>query len=199
MRLGWEIISTGGTAGALVEAGVQAEVPAEHQRRLRELFDRHYDFVWRLARRLGAPAEAADDAAQQVFIVAHNKLDRIEHGKERAFLFGTAARVTANLRRRSQPPRASTSPEATADAGPDPEERLEHARRRQVLDGILDSLGEDARGVLVLHELEGLTMLEIAELLQVPPGTVASRLRRARAQFERAVSRYQASAARGGA
>src|ERR1700733_2297616 len=67
--------------------------------RLRELLDAHFDFVWRSARRLGLSPDKADDAAQQVFIVASRKLDAIEPGKERAFLYGTTVRVASDFRR----------------------------------------------------------------------------------------------------
>jgi RNA polymerase sigma-70 factor (ECF subfamily) len=50
----------------------------------------------------------------------------------------------------------------------------------------------DLRAVFVLYELEQLTSAEIAELLQIPPGTVASRLRRARESFESCVARLRA-------
>ena len=63
---------------------------------VRELFEAHYDFVWRSVRRLGVTPAEADDAAQSVFIVAARKLNVIESGKERAFLFGTAMRVIAD-------------------------------------------------------------------------------------------------------
>ena len=57
-------------------------------------------------------------------------------------------------------------------------EALEH------IDAILERMEESLRTVFVLHEIEELTMAEISETLQVPAGTVASRLRRAREQFE---------------
>src|SRR5689334_22235625 len=70
--------------------------------RLSEMFHHHYDFVWRSVRRLGVPPDAVDDAAQEVFVVASRKLDSIELGKEKAFLFGTAMRVASDTRRAAQ-------------------------------------------------------------------------------------------------
>jgi RNA polymerase sigma-70 factor (ECF subfamily) len=65
---------------------------------------------------------------------------------------------------------------------------LEQKRLREMLDGVLDSMPADLRAVFVLTELEGLSAREIAELLEVPPGTVASRLRRAREAFTQATA-----------
>src|SRR5262245_57312475 len=68
--------------------------------RLAALLQTHFKLVWRTLRRLGLPAAAADDAAQQVFVIAHNRLSEIEPDRERAFLLGTAYRVAANARRK---------------------------------------------------------------------------------------------------
>ena len=64
---------------------------------------------------------------------------------------------------------------------------------------MLDGLTDDLRVSFVLYELEGLSSPEIATLLGIPLGTVASRLRRAREAFELGVSELKAQlAAKGG-
>jgi RNA polymerase sigma-70 factor, ECF subfamily len=65
------------------------------------LVEQHADFVFRTLRRTGLDVAAAEDAAQQVFLVASRKLNVIVAGKERAFLYRTARNVAAELRRRS--------------------------------------------------------------------------------------------------
>lgn len=163
--------------------------------RLATLFHQHFDLVWRTVRRLGVPAAGIDDAVQEVFVVASRKLDRIEPGKEKAFLYGTAVRVAADARRaasrRGGPP-IELEPELLGDAGPNPDELLAQKRARELLDAIVSALPEDARDVFVLYELEGLTMAEIAAALELPAGTAASRLRRARELFAAAVARLEA-------
>src|SRR2546423_11978941 len=67
--------------------------------RLASMFHAHFSFVWRSLRRLGVPPATIDDAAQEVFVVASRRLDAIETGKEKAFLFGTAVRVASDARR----------------------------------------------------------------------------------------------------
>jgi hypothetical protein len=60
---------------------------------LRALVDAHFDFIWRLFRRMGLSHADADDAAQHVFITATEKFDVIALGSERTFLYGVALRV----------------------------------------------------------------------------------------------------------
>jgi RNA polymerase sigma-70 factor (ECF subfamily) len=63
------------------------------------------------------------------------------------------------------------------------EQLLDQKRARQILDQVLETMAPDLRMVFVLYELEELSMIEIANALTIPQGTVASRLRRARADF----------------
>lgn len=155
----------------------------------------NFQFIWRSLRRLGVPPGAVDDAAQQVFEVASRRLAEIEYGRERAFLFKTAIFVAAEARRAASRRRAHEGAEAlehVLDGRPTPEEATEWAKKRALLDAVLDAMAEDTRAVFVLFELEELPLLEIAELLEVPRGTVASRLRRAREEFQAEVKRVRA-------
>ena len=155
----------------------------------------NHAFVWRCLRRLGVPEAGADDAAQQVFLVLAERLADVSPEREKKFLFGTAVRVAANARR----VRARVREEAWNDDPPDvpaddldPEELLSAARRRAILDEILASLPIDLRTVFVLTELERMSASEVAAFLEVPAGTVASRLRRARTLVEQQIRRVQA-------
>ena len=167
-----------------------AEAPRASTR-LRVLMEQHFDFIWRQVRRLGLSHDAADDATQQVFIVASRKLDGIVVGRERSFLFGTAMRVASDARRANARRRETTTEEAAepADGAPGADELLDQQRARAALDDILAAMELDLRAVFVLFELEEMTMADISTLLECPPGTVASRLRRARAEFRAAVKR----------
>ena len=169
--------------------------------RFAQLFHDHFDLVWRTVRRLGVPAAALDDAAQEVFVVAARKLDMIEHGKEKAFLYATAVRVAADSRR-SHARRdrgADVEPDALGDGdAANAEALVDQKRARELLDTIIGRMPDDARDVFVLYELEGLTMAEIATALELPAGTVASRLRRARELFAAAIVRHEAKGARHG-
>lgn len=158
------------------------------QERIAALVKQHYDFVWRALRRLGVRNGDADDAAQHVFLIAARKLEAIRPGCECSYLYQTALRVASDYRR-SKKRRTETDFSDQidgwdpSDSCPNMDELMDLRRARVQLDAILDSMPMDLRAVFVLHELDQSTMADIAILLEVPAGTVASRLRRARKLF----------------
>lgn len=161
--------------------------------RLRTLVDAHFDFIWRSLRRLGLQAPDADDAAQRVFWVAARKLDKIEVGRERAFLFGTACHVARDARRASNRRKEDLSDGIDVeDAAASAEELVDRGRARAALDRALETMPIDVRAAFVLFELEEMSVPAIALLLGVPVGTVASRLRRGRELFQAAAARFRA-------
>jgi RNA polymerase sigma-70 factor (ECF subfamily) len=148
-------------------------------RRLRGLVDREHSFVWRSLRRLGVAEPDVDDAVQKVFLVTASHLATFPPERERSFLFATCLRVASNERRGEQR-RRSAGPEpldALVSPAPSPEQ---NAADRDLLDRVLEPLPLELRSVLVLFELEGMTSDEIGTLLDLPSGTVTSRLRRGR-------------------
>jgi RNA polymerase sigma-70 factor, ECF subfamily len=152
---------------------------------LATLVSAHLAFVWRSLRRFGVPQADVDDAAQQVFLIAREKLVSIKPGSERSFLTAVALRVASHARRANQ--RRDAAHQRFLDyqsAAPAPEgisQRVMEAR--ELLDRVLDRMPADLRSVFVLFELEELTIDEVAEHLALPRGTVATRLRRARMVF----------------
>jgi RNA polymerase sigma-70 factor, ECF subfamily len=168
--------------------------------RLAQAASEGFDFIWRLLRRLGVRPEAAvDDAVQRVFEIAVRKTQYLPAGTERAFLFRTALFVAAEERRRQHQTlkrAASAEPEDLETPELDPERALAARRERELLDEVLDELPEKLRTVFVLFELEGLTTLAIANLLDIPAGTATSRLRLAREHFQDGARRLRARQAR---
>jgi RNA polymerase sigma-70 factor, ECF subfamily len=150
---------------------------------LHRLFKETYHGIWRLLRGLGVPQGRLDDAAQQVFLVYAERHADVVKGRERAFLFGIALKVARVVRRPSE------------DV-PAVDELTDQKRARDLLDVMLDKMDPELRSVFVLYEIEGLTMPEIATMVEVPLGTAASRLRRARERFSVLVGRYSASHSR---
>jgi len=183
-------------SGPQVRLGAAA---SEHA--LARLLQEHFRMVWRALRRLGVPEHAVDDSAQEVFLVASRKLATIEEGQERRFLYGVALRVAANARRaraaRPEVPLGELVDE-TASSTPSPEALLDRKRARALLDEALEQLPDDLRTAFVLFELEGCSGPEVAELCEIPLGTAASRLRRAREAFQAAVSEIGRRLKRGG-
>ncbi|AKU97806.1 hypothetical protein AKJ09_04470 [Labilithrix luteola] len=177
-----------------VPADAAAREP-ERSESLHRLVREHFSAVWRFLRRLGFDRHLADDAAQDLFFVALRRIDGVTPGRERAFLLGAALRIAVRMKRRG----AREIPVDLRDAELDetaatPEEHLDDERARKVLYQLLSELDERFRVVFVMYELEGMTMQEIAEALEIPSGTVASRLRTARDDFRFRLERYRALA-----
>jgi RNA polymerase sigma-70 factor (ECF subfamily) len=155
-------------------------------RRLIGLAEAQYQFVWRSLRRLGVAEGAVDDAAQRVFEVAAAKLNAIVPGSERAFLFQTSVRTAMAVRRDHARRREAMLGEGLddlVDSAPLPDVAVDERRRRAYLDELLEKLPMDLRTVFILFEIEGLSAPAIASMLDIPIGTAASRLRRAREIF----------------
>jgi len=159
--------------------------------RLERMFHEHHDFIWRLLRRLGLSTGSADDAAQHVFLVAAERVDDIKLGSERSFLFGTALRVARSQSRSDRRWVLEEDMDFRRSEAGRPEELVDHQRAIELMGRILDGMTLDLRTVFVLTELEGMTMPEVAALVEIPVGTAASRLRRAREAFRATVAELE--------
>jgi RNA polymerase sigma-70 factor (ECF subfamily) len=164
--------------------------------RLERMFRAHHELVWRTLRRLGLGPEQAADATQQAFLIAAERLEDIRQGSERAFLFGTALRLARTAYRTGRRWQLEDDMDHRVDAGSRLEELVDRRRAVEVADKVLAQMDPTLLTVFVLFEIEGLSTPEIAELVGVPLGTAASRLRRAREAFRAAASRLERGAKR---
>jgi RNA polymerase sigma-70 factor, ECF subfamily len=165
----------------------------EREARLRRMVDEHIDFVARVLRNAGTPVAEIDDEVQRTFITVARRLDDVRIGSEKSFLLQTALNVAAHARRTAARRREVSADEAPELVDPStPEQLADRTRARRLLDQVLDAMETDLRTVFVLYEFEELSMVEIASLLGIPSGTVASRLRRARGQFKERVQALEA-------
>jgi RNA polymerase sigma-70 factor, ECF subfamily len=166
-------------------ASLSARRDNDRDARLASMLTQHMSVVWRTLKRLGVPAASVDDATQHVFLVASKKLDEIRAGGERRYLLGIAVKVAADARRtlrrrREVPLEDDVHPAAQGRTAAMPEERLDQKRVVAQIVAALDEVPEGVREAFVLFELEELSAPEVAELLEIPVGSVASRVRRAR-------------------
>jgi RNA polymerase sigma-70 factor (ECF subfamily) len=174
------------TAAIAEEEELLAACSRGERTAMRALYDRHARVVIARARRLGLPADEAEDVAQEVFTAAFQTVSKIRPGALGAFLFRlTSNRVTDRFRRRrvreafaqwfggSEPEASFDGPEATA---------LRRDAERQV-GCILARMSPKKRDVFALFELEGATGEEIATELEIPLDTVWTRLHHARLEF----------------
>lgn len=153
------------------------------------MFERHSGAIGRTLRRQGLSPDAAEDATQQAFLIASQRLDEIRPDRERAFLFGVVLRVTSSKRRRL----ARYQFEADMDQHAAPESAPDLANERvlalELFNQVLEKLDEDLIQAFVLFELQQLSKNEVAAQLGIPPGTAASRRRRARQTVEATLAR----------
>jgi len=169
---------------------VSPKQPAGTAERLSAALGEHFSMVWRTLRRLGIESAAANDAAQVVFVTFASRAHEIPVARERPFLAGLAIRVAANAQRRKRRHKEEEVRVPHHGAWAD-EETMNRSERRQLLDAGLAALSTELRTVFVLYELEGFTLPEIAETLELPLVMATSRLRQGRHAFETWVTREQ--------
>jgi RNA polymerase sigma-70 factor (ECF subfamily) len=154
-----------------------------------EAFDRELEFLFENLRRLGAATREIEDLAQEVFVILHKNWAMLDLSRPlRPYLFGIAYRlVSANRRRRE---REIPSPALdTEDEGISPEEALERKESLRILMAALERVPVRRRAVLIMHDLEGIPIVEIARSLSLTRFGTHARLRKARAELTTAVSR----------
>lgn len=164
---------------------------------LEEIYNQHASFVWQTLRQMGLDEADAEDAMQEVFLTVHRALDGFEGRSSMTTWLFTICRSTVRDRRGRAHRRREVSDQETLDRQVDPgmdvgrevEQRQQLARLRS----ILDRMEPAQRDVFILFELQGMSGDQIAETLSIPVGTVHSRLRLARATFQAAVARMEAT------
>jgi len=168
--------------GIAMEPHEGARVPESNARRARleAMFEAHHNVVWRTLRRYGLDPDAAADVGQQAFVVAIERVDDIRHGSERAFLVGTALRLARAAARKKA---RGVLDERIEQHASHRDSAEQHAVTLELADLVLSRLDPSLLEVFILHDIEGFSAPEIGQAIELPIGTVASRLRRARDEF----------------
>jgi RNA polymerase sigma-70 factor, ECF subfamily len=157
-----------------------------------ELVRRYQDrLVGSLYRMLGSREDSLD-VAQEAFVLAFQKL-KLFRGDSQfySWLFRIAYNTAVSMKRKDRLKTVSADAlRESAGNEPDdphaasrPAHRIERDERQAAVQHALDQLGEEYRTTIVLKEMEGLSYEEIADLLEIPIGTVRSRLHRARTEL----------------
>lgn len=179
------------TDGELIHASLEDPTAFEG------VFERHYDVVRRYAqRRVGT--STGEEIAATAFLVAFERRSRFRSpptGSARPWLLGIATNVLrhhvrdehTHLRILAAMPASGPAPE------PDDEDRLASIELRPAIAEALAALPSRQRDALLLHVLGGLTYDEVASALGVQPGTVRSRIHRARAALRERLGDVAAS------
>jgi RNA polymerase sigma-70 factor (ECF subfamily) len=149
---------------------------------LRALYERHAPWLTlRLQRRCPDP-DVVDDAVQDTFVAVWRSAKRYDgSGAVGAWIWGIGVRRLIDAIRR-RPPREFTSHEPLPDE-PSAEEQVLLDIANGDLGGALNRLSPELRAVVQATVLDGLSTREAGQLLGIPPGTVKTRMRRARIQL----------------
>jgi len=161
---------------------------------LSELARLHYALVYRYAYRLCGSAEEAEDLTQQAFLTAHRRLHQLRDPQSaKSWLCAIVrntflTRVSAQRGARMVPLHGYWDPvrEETPSANFDSND----------LQQVLNELPEEFRAPLVLYYFEEFSYRQIADQLDVPIGTVMSRLARAKSHLRRRLEALQSAPAR---
>ncbi len=153
------------------------------------LVQRNQHYVYNAVCHLVGDAREAEDIAQDVFVKAYRSIGRFEgRSKFSTWLYGIMLNSVRSFWRRQarrpaliQEPADDDEPGADPEAhGDDPFEATARGERVETVRAAIAALDEDLREIVVLRDVRGLSYEELAEVLDVPDGTVKSRLHRAR-------------------
>ena len=157
-------------------------------------FQSELDYVYRTLSRLGVGPFDIDDLAQDLFMILRRCWREYDPSRPlRPYLFGIAFRITAahKRKRRREVPCGVVQMD---DSAPGPDDVLGSKRSHAQLLAALERIPLKRRALLIMHELDGIPVSEIAKVLSIPLFTAYSRLRKARRELEVAARR----AVRGG-
>jgi len=154
-----------------------------------ELVRKYQDRLFNTVLHIAGRREEAEDVVQEAFVQAFLKLSSFQ--RQSAFytwLYRVAFNIAISRKRRRK---AEVSVEQNREAAgiepmddsEAPDDRVLREERAELLSGALQRLSDEHRAILVLREMEGCCYETIAEILDLPVGTVRSRLHRARLQL----------------
>lgn len=174
-----------------VPAAARSALPERDEPRavlLERLYREHADRVYGLCLRMSGDRERATELAQDVFVRAWEKLHLLPaHADPGAWLWRLAVHVVLNARRADRRRLARVAPVESLEPLERPDLGTPLPVRRLSIDAAIARLPGRARAVYVLHDVEGYSHPEVAEMLGVAEGTVRAQLHRARTLLREAL------------
>jgi RNA polymerase sigma-70 factor (ECF subfamily) len=160
-----------------------------------ELVRRHRAGVVNVVYRMCGDAALAEEAAQEAFLRAWRNLTRYNPQYAfRSWVYRMAVNAAVDALRRERPTTDLDDAESLASSAEGPEAALERKESAEQVQRAVLALPPASRAVLVLREYEAMSYHEIAEALDIPLGTVMSRLSYARGQLRRTLSPHPEAA-----
>ena len=160
--------------------------------RFREIYETWFDHILKWLYAFGVPSSDTEDLAQEIFLVVRRKLSRFDGNNLAGWLYRITQLTVRDHRRRSWfknlvVRRREIDLSELSHGGESPERRYEQRENRRIFQELMDKMSEKRRTTFVLFEVEGYSGQEIAEMHDVPLGTVWTRLHHARKDFRRLV------------
>jgi RNA polymerase sigma-70 factor (ECF subfamily) len=180
----------------------RADAPTSPDARFRAIYDVWFDDVTRWLYALGVPSSDTEDLAQEIFLVVRRKMDRFEGGNLAGWLYRIAQLTVRDHRRRAwfknlTQRRKEIDLADLPQLAVNPAITYEEAENRRRLQALVARMSEKLRTTFVLFEIEGYSGEEIAEIQDIPLGTVWTRLHHARKAFWKLVRELGVSTGNG--
>ena len=153
------------------------------------VYERDLDYLYESLQGLGARPFEIEDLAQEVFLILHRNWPALDTSRSfRPYLFAVAFRVFCahRRRRRREVPCADLDVE---DQAVGPEQSLQSKESARALMAALDTVPLPRRAVVVMHDLDGVSIVEVAARLSLTRFGVYARLRKARKELASALRR----------
>lgn len=156
-----------------------------------ELMRAHEDRVFAICLRMMRDRDAALDATQDVFLTVFRKADRYkEQAAFSTWLYRVAVNTCYDYLRRQQRKRTESLPEHLDPADPRSGDEFHSVELRPDIETALAGLTPEFRSAVVLVDLEGMSLEGAADTLEIPIGTVKSRVFRARKQLSKDLGNF---------
>jgi RNA polymerase sigma-70 factor (ECF subfamily) len=174
-----------------IDEAANDPVTPKRRARIEQLIRAHADRAARTLRMFGLSRADTDDGLQEVFMVLARRLDDIRPEAEKAFVFRVAQHTALRMLESRSRKRENVVDEPPERAHTNtPEVILDNREALQLMRRIITALPDELREVFVLFELEEASSPEIATMLDIPRGTVVSRLKRAREIVEECMRKH---------
>lgn len=181
------------TSPPLMRSADAADRARAELRDFEAIYDLTAEFVWTNARRLGVHVDTVEDVVQDVFVVVHRRLAEFDgRSSPKTWVCGILMNVVRERRRRFRRKegheKADSASRIVATSSP-PDEQAAALEALRLVQAILDEMTDEKREVVILSQLEGMSIPEIAEATGDNENTIYARLRAARRQFDEAYER----------
>lgn len=178
--MAWRSSAVGAAPEAMCDEELVQAVASGDERCLEALYDRYGSFVYSIVSRIVVDRDLAQDATQEAFLAAWNQASRFSarRGEVRTWLASIAHHKAVDVVRSQRASRDRVADaEAAAEVSSIADETVaEHAAEHDALAGLVGTLSPEHRQVVLLTYFGGYTSAELSRALDLPEGTVKSRL-----------------------